>query len=127
MEGGKKKKQKGKNTDCVQAGRVVNPATSAQKTQEINTFKYTTFVEQYRTIHDFYCRGSNHLPYIPETITVAKTASWKYCSTGSQVYPPYSKYIMLITWFWEEPIRHDLHLKTALIMSSHRECVFLTW
>lgn len=31
---------------------------------------------------------------------------------------------MLIVWSWEEPIRHDLHLKTALIMSSHRECVF---
>lgn len=26
---------------------------------------------------------------------------------------------MLITWFfWDEPIRHDLHLKTALIMSK---------
>lgn len=33
---------------------------------------------------------------------------------------------MLMTWFFrEEPIRHDLHLKTALIMSSHRECVCL--
>lgn len=42
-----------------------------------------------------------------------------------RVYPPYSKYIMLIRWFWQEPIRHDLHWKTAFILSSHRECVCL--
>lgn len=78
------------NTDGVQAGRVVHPATSAHKTQrhQPKTFKYTTFVE-------FYCRGSIRLPHIPETLTVAKTASRKYCSTRSRVYPPYSKYIYL--------------------------------
>lgn len=39
------------------------------KPKEINQhkFKYTTFVEQHRIIQDFYCRGSNYLPYVPET------------------------------------------------------------
>lgn len=99
-----------------QKGRIltVQAATSAYKTQRKinqNTFKYTTSVERYRTI--FRSRESNHLPYIPETYLLPRQLLGKYCSNRSQVYPPYSKYIMLITWFWEEPIRHDLHLKTA--------------
>lgn len=49
----KKNNRKAKNTDCVQAGRVVSPATSAHKTQRHQPFKYTTFLwnntEPYKT------------------------------------------------------------------------------
>lgn len=50
---GKKNNRKAKNTDCVQAGRAVSPATSAHKTQRHQPFKYTTFLwnntEPYKT------------------------------------------------------------------------------
>lgn len=50
---GKKNNRKAKNTDCVQAGRVVSPATSAHKTQRHQPFKYTSFLwnntEPYKT------------------------------------------------------------------------------
>lgn len=50
---GEKNNRKAKNTDCVQAGRAVSPATSAHKTQRHQPFKYTTFLwnntEPYKT------------------------------------------------------------------------------
>lgn len=49
----KKNNRKAKNTDCVQAGRAVSPATSAHKTQRHQPFKYTSFLwnntEPYKT------------------------------------------------------------------------------
>lgn len=41
----------------------------------------------------------------------------------SQVSAPYSKYKMLIRWFRQEPIRHDLHLKTAVSHATGNVCL----
>lgn len=85
------------DTDSFQAWRAVKPATSAYNSQRtethLNTQPLQNNTEPYKTS---IAGGSNHLPYDPWNILVAKTASWKYCSIRSQVYPPYSKYIMLL-------------------------------
>lgn len=90
-----------------------------------NTFKYAPSWSNTQTIHHFYHRGLNCLPCIPET----QQLPWQPLGNTAELEANKSSvqciYKMLILQFWEEPVRHDLHLKTAIIMSSHRECVWV--
>lgn len=124
-----KRQKKQQNTDCIQAGRAVRTLLlllwKTPKKINRNTFKYAT--------------SESHVKPLDQRIHIALLTSLKHTlllpirlllllllllgnTVVTEVCPPYSKYV--ISWFRGKPIRHDLHLKTALITSKPQGMCF---